>query len=128
MPFDWVLFAIIMAINAVAMGISYLLRPRAETGPAMSREFNAPTVSADRVIPTFWGKCKIDSPNLVWYGNLSHDEDHAGGQVIGLQDVLTLHYVIALGQIDNLHEIKFEDKEAWTGTSAGGTSITIDTD
>jgi len=126
MPIMWATIFIMLAISAAFGGAAYLLRPKAAGGAKPNLgDFRVATTTEDRTIPTFWGKCLLDSPNLIYDGNLSTDEDTIGDQVINYSYVLTFQYGLGLGQIDNVHEIRFENKVAWTGTAAGGGTVTI---
>lgn len=43
-----------------------------------------------------------------------------GKQTVGYKYLLGLHLIYALGQVDKLIRLKFDDRVAWTGAAAGG--------
>jgi hypothetical protein len=58
----------------VTATLSYLLAPKPRPPkPAALEEFDVPTADADRPIPQIFGTVYINSPNVVWYGDLRVD-------------------------------------------------------
>lgn len=56
---------------AVALVVSYALAPKPQSRPpAGLNELKVPTAEEGREIPVLFGCRKIESPNVVWYGDL----------------------------------------------------------
>lgn len=63
----WV--AVILFVASLV--ISYSMQPKPETRPpAGLGDFKAPTAEVGREIPVLFGQRKIESANVVWYGDL----------------------------------------------------------
>lgn len=63
----WV-FLIQLAVTAL---LSIALAPKAEEPkPAALSDINVPTAEEGKAIPVVFGTVWIESPNVVWYGNL----------------------------------------------------------
>lgn len=64
---SWV-YAIVFIASLV---VSYAMMPKPETRPpAGLDEIQAPTAEVGREIPVLFGTRKMESPNVVWYGDL----------------------------------------------------------
>ena len=51
--------------------LSYALRPRPQLQPpATLEEIESPTAEDGRPIPVVFGRRRLTSPNVVWYGDL----------------------------------------------------------
>lgn len=101
-----------------------LLRPRPDfddPDAAGLSDFKMPTIGEGRPIPICWGTCKIAGPMVVWYGDL---EVEARKKWVvtgwwGLEgEHVTTHYryhlgmqlVLCGGEIDEIIEVRFDDK------------------
>ena len=61
----------IVAAIVVAFVASFLLMPKPQSQPpAGLDEIEAPTAEVGREIPVLFGRRRIKSPNVVWYGHL----------------------------------------------------------
>ena len=63
-----------LALFAAAVVLQELLRPKPnieDAKPAGLGDFNFPTATEGRVVPLLFGRCKIQGPNVVWYGDLT---------------------------------------------------------
>lgn len=64
---SWVYAIVFIA----SLAVSYTMRPKPETRPpAGLDEIQAPTAEVGREIPVLFGTRKMESPNVVWYGDL----------------------------------------------------------
>ena len=66
----WVMFFISLAFTVAGE----LLRPKQkfdDAKPSALGDFSFPTADASRVVPVFWGTCKLQGPNCVWFGDYS---------------------------------------------------------
>lgn len=61
-----------MTIIFIACAVlSYLLRPKPESPPIPEAgTVNATTVDANSDVPVLFGTRKMQSPNVVWYGDI----------------------------------------------------------
>jgi hypothetical protein len=67
-------FLLTLALFAAAVVLQELLRPRPDiedAKPAGLGDFNFPTATEGRVVPLLFGRCKIQGPNVIWYGDLT---------------------------------------------------------
>lgn len=72
MPF--IIFLLIVIIVAVA------LQPKPPgVKPATLSEVDAPTAEQGKPVPKVFGTVVIQSPNIVWYGDLSYTEIKSKG-------------------------------------------------
>jgi hypothetical protein len=65
----WLMFFISLAFTVVGE----LLRPKQkfdDAKPSALGDFSFPTADPSRVIPVFWGTCKLQGPNTAWFGDL----------------------------------------------------------
>lgn len=57
---------------AVGLVLNILMAPKpVEPKPATLADFNVPTAEPGREIPVLFGTYLIQSPNVVWYGDLA---------------------------------------------------------
>ena len=106
--------------------LSALLRPKNNVNPG---EITFPTAEENRPIPMVYGTCKIESPNVVWYGDLSQDEIKRGGflvfslggDVIGYFYSLGVQYGLCIGPIDAIVGVEFDDRPAPYSVTDHGT-------
>ncbi|MFA5408258.1 MAG: phage tail protein [Bacilli bacterium] len=131
----WPFFATFFLKLFIAVAISYLLAPRPKTTGVKASgidAFKVTTAQVGREFPVLFGKKKLTSPNVVWYGDLKAvaiREKVSSGLfsskkvTVGYKYHLGMHLVLA-HDIDSITQIESDGKTAWTGTSTGGT-ITI---
>lgn len=118
----------------IGLTLAYeLIRPKPSFDspePAGIGSFKFATIGEGRVIPIVWGTCKIPGPMVTWYGDLevvAMKEWIQTGLFTG--EHVTTHYryylgmqlVLCSGDIDEVLEIRFDDKVP------GGTTITAGT-
>jgi hypothetical protein len=113
-----------------------LLLPKPEiedAKPAELGDFNFPTATEGRVVPQIWGTVKVQSPNVVWYGDFVQDaivEKQKTGMfssqkvVVGYRYYVGLQQALALGEVDELRRIWIGDKLVIDETGGGGSPIT----
>lgn len=64
-------FLSLLLIQLVTMAISYALTPKPETKPpAALEDFKVPSAEEGKELGVVFGTVWIESPNVVWYGNL----------------------------------------------------------
>jgi hypothetical protein len=112
-----------IVIAVVVSIISYVLAPKAGDqgrGPASLSGFDVPTATEDRAIPIIFGRRLMESPNVVWYGNLKSYPIKKKKQTVGHHYFLDMHHILASNTISRFHRILIGDKLAW-GTGSSGT-------
>jgi len=66
-------FLIYIAIAIVMALIAYALAPKPKTPkPDTSQQLEAPTAEAGRPLPVAFGQITVQSPNALWYGDVSN--------------------------------------------------------
>jgi hypothetical protein len=71
-------FVVIMVVAAIAA--AYAVSPKTpEQKPATLSDLNVPTAEQGRPIPVVFGTYLIQSPNVVWYGDLAYKKVKAKG-------------------------------------------------
>jgi hypothetical protein len=68
---SWVYLAVAVAVAVVA--VVMMPKPPGVAPPSLS-EFDIPTAEPGREIPKVWGRRRIKSPNIVWYGDIDYTE------------------------------------------------------
>lgn len=116
----WV--AIVVALVMAVVG--ELLRPKPKFNdpkPSAVGDFSFPTADASRVIPIFFGTCKMEGPNVVWFGDLTivtlKKKVKTGWFsskriVTGYNYFLGVQLVYAYGPADEFIELRIDDKIA----------------
>lgn len=114
--------------------VSELLRPKQRPGvpqPSSLDDFDLPTADASRAVQVVFGRCKVDGPNVTWYGDLAVEpikEKVKTGLfssdriTIGYKYYLGVELFTGHGPVDNLVEIRFGDR-----VPAGTRTETADT-
>jgi hypothetical protein len=114
----WV--AIVVAL--VMMVVGELLRPKPKFNdpkPSAVGDFSFPTADASRVIPIFFGTCKMEGPNVTWFGDLTvitlKKKVKTGWFsskriVTGYNYYLGVQLVFAYGPADEFLELRADDK------------------
>lgn len=104
-----------------------LLRPKArfeKPQPSSLGDFRLPTATEGRAIPAVFGTCKVMGPNVVWYGDLlvaaiktkvKTGLFSSDNITTGYKYSLGQQLVICHGEIDDLNEIRFDDRPVPTG-------------
>lgn len=115
----WVMFFISLAFTVAGE----LLRPKQkfdDAKPSALGDFSFPTADASRVIPWFWGTCKLQGPNTVWFGDYSmvpivktvKTGWFSSDQVTqGFRHHLGVQLIFAWGEIDEFIAWIADDKE-----------------
>ena len=63
-------FWIQIAIAVATLIISYLIRPKPKKEkPPEVQELKLPTAEAGKPIPVLFGRMKVRSPNVLWFGH-----------------------------------------------------------
>jgi hypothetical protein len=129
---------IIAAVIAVAsIVLSEVLRPKPaieDARPAGLGDFSFPTATEGRPQPILWGTCKIEGPNVVWYGDLRQvaiKETVKTGLwskssfIKGYRYYVGVQAALCRGRIDNIRKIWVGDKLVWSGTPVQDGTIDI---
>jgi len=66
-------YALVVAIVIAVVAIVMAPKPPDAAPPSLD-EFDIPTAEPGREIPKIWGRRRIKSPNIVWYGDISYIE------------------------------------------------------
>jgi Putative phage tail protein len=119
-------FALFVLIASIVIG--QIFKPRISginIKPSSLGEFDIPTAEEGRVIPYACGTCHIKGPNVVWYGDFSvfphktkQKQGLFGPRVTVKQANLYrmgIQFVICQGPIDELLEIRFDDRPISAG-------------
>ncbi len=70
----YLIFAVIVVIAAVA------LQPKPpQLAPPELTELNIPTAEQGKPVPKVFGRRIVQSPNIVWYGDLGYNKVKASG-------------------------------------------------
>lgn len=120
--------AIIIAVVAAVYAYSRIPKPQIAPPPSLD-DLEAPTAEEGRSIPVLFGRRRIKSPNVVWYGDLNTTPVRQ--KVKGLlgskyqntgqyKVYLGMHMIIGVGPFDSIDKIEVGDKIAWEGYTTGG--------
>jgi hypothetical protein len=71
-PFSF-LISLIVSLAISAISIIMAPKPKREK-PGPAKELTAPTAEAGKPIPEIYGTLKVESPNVLWYGEKSINE------------------------------------------------------
>lgn len=119
-----------IVIALVMMVVGELLRPKVKPDkaqPSAIGEFNFPTVDATRVVPYFLGTCKLEGPNVPWFGDLAVVEIKKKvktGWFSSAQMHVAWHYylgvqfIFGFGELDEFIELRADDKVLNVSTTA----------
>lgn len=120
--------AILIAAIAAVYAYSRIPKPQLAPPPSLD-DLEAPTAEEGRSIPVLFGRRRIKSPNVVWYGDLNTTPVRQ--KVKGLlgskyqntgqyKVYLGMHMIIGVGPFDSIDKIEVGDKIAWEGFTTGG--------
>ena len=113
----------VTALIYIGLTLVYeLIRPKPKfdsPDPSSIGDFQFPTVGEGRPIPIVWGTCKLAGPMVTWYGDLEVQAMKKTVQTgLFTWEEITTHYrywlgiqlVLSSGEIDEVVEIRFDDK------------------
>jgi len=95
--------------------LAHYFQPRPKTDapqPSSLGDFNLPTAEEGRAIPVAWGTCRIRGPNVTWYGDLVAQAIDRKEKGIVYHYSLGMDYVLCLGPVDALIDVRWDDKPA----------------
>ena len=134
MPFP--LIPIILFVATIILGELLRLQPQDNSKEAASlNDFNFPTAEETRAIPVVFGTVNIDAPNVVWYGGLKSNKItkkvntglfSSDRVTLAYRYSVWMHFALCHGKLDSLNEILADEKSAWTGSTTGTSSFTVD--
>lgn len=121
---------------AVVVVVQMALMPKPRSSkmkPADESEFDIPTAEEGREIPVLFGTRRLDSPNVVWWGDLKSvaiKETVRSGfskkkVTVGYKYYVGMHMILSNGPIDSIFEIWVGDKMAWSTAVAGTAQAVI---
>lgn len=114
--------------------VAELLRPKQKPDvpqPSSLDDFDLPTADESRPVPVIFGRCKVEGPNVTWYGDLSivpikkkvsTGLFSSSNVTIGYKYYLGVETFVGHGPLNNLVEIRFGDQ-----VPAGTRTETADT-
>lgn len=70
----YLIYAVIVVIIAVAL----VPKPPGQTPPSLS-EIDVPTAQQGKPVPKVFGQRIVQSPNIVWYGDLGYNKIESKG-------------------------------------------------
>ena len=73
-------------------------------------DFGFPTNTESRYIPVVWGSTRIDSPNVIWYGDFSTWALTTGGNVVGYRYYIGIDMALCWGELDSITAIQLDDE------------------
>lgn len=127
-------FWLTLFLWAAVTAIGELLRPRPRFGvpqPSGIGDFNLPTAQEGRAVPVAFGTVHVKGPNVVWYGDLVVSPItkrvktglfSSTRVTTGYRYFLGLHLVLCHGPVDDLLEVRFDDR----AIPGGSLSVTAD--
>lgn len=134
-------FIATLIISALLFVAGELLRPKPNVEnakPADLGDFTVPTVTEGRHVPLLWGTCKIEGPNVAWYGDYEQEAitETVGGGIFssgsevttGYKYFLGIQFALCRGPLDALTKIWIGDDLVFDGDKAPNGLITIDED
>lgn len=124
---DDIILYVAIVLTVASMAMSLAMAPGAPKPPKSSSidDFELPTAEAGRPIPLVFGVVTVKSPNIVWYGDLRHEEIKKEGYTVGYRYFMGMHLVICHGPVDALLQITMADREAWHGSVDGNQTISL---
>lgn len=69
---------VVVAIIVVILAIALAPKPPGQKPPSLG-DLDIPTAEQGRAIPKVFGTYVVQSPNIVWYGNLSYNKVTSSG-------------------------------------------------
>lgn len=115
-------------------------KPKVENADAANpNDTNFPTASSTTTIPVVWGRCRLRTPNVVWYGDfgtvpitVTQSSDGFFGigassttQTVGYRYYWGQQLVLCHGVV-KLHRIWAEEREIWSGSLTSGQATISD--
>ena len=115
----WWVTALIYVVGTLLYEV---LRPKPKFDaptPSALGDFQFPTIGEGRPIPIVWGTCKLAGPMVTWYGDLEVQaiKERVKTGLFSSTDVTTgyryslgMQLVLCSGEIDEVLEIRFDDR------------------
>jgi hypothetical protein len=127
----WFLTFLLWTVVYVAADL-LMPKPRLEDArPASLGDFNFPTATEGRTVPIVWGRVRLNSPNVVWYGNIRYEaiEEEVQTGLFSSEDVtvgfryfVTMQMALCRGPVDRLDKIYID--EVLSGSTVSGGTVT----
>ncbi len=118
----------VMALVYIVGTVLYeVLRPKPQFDaptPSSLGDFQFPTIGEGRTIPMVWGTCKLAGPMVTWYGDLRIQAITKKVKTglfskkevtTGYKYYLGLQLVLCSGEIDEVLQIRFDDRRPTAG-------------
>lgn len=87
--------------------------------------FQGITAEAGRAIPILWGTRQIKNSNISWFGDLSQTAIVQGGVTTGYKYYMGGQYLICLGEIDQVIDLRWNEKPVGTGLTDANNKLVI---
>lgn len=101
-----------------------LNRPRAPRPQSVSpEEFTGITAEEGRPVPIVFGTRAINNANVVWFGDLASTAIVQAGVTTGYQYKMGAQYVICVGPIDAVVDLRFNEKIIGASLDSGSNGI-----
>lgn len=129
-------FLTLIAWIGVAV-FSELIRPKPkfeDARPAGEGDFSFPTATEGRSVPLVWGRVRLRSPNLIWYGNIRNqaitEEVRTGWfssdtVTTGYRYFVSMQFGLCLGPVDKLERIWVEETISGGGAVGGSEAVPV---
>jgi len=131
----------IVALIYVALTVGYeLLRPKPqfdEPTPGSLGDFRFPTIGEGRPLPIVWGTCHLKGPMVTWYGdlviqaikkNVKTGLFSSEDVTVGYKYFLGVQLVLCSGEIDEVLQVRFDDRPPAQSSSLSGDKLTLTVD
>lgn len=120
---------LVVALTIIVAALSWRKQQRPDDG---LDEFTLPRAKEGSELPKIFGTVTVKSPQVAWYGDKRASPIvETGGRkyglfgpksktTIGYKYSLGIHFVVALGPVDSLRRISYDERTAWLGSSSSG--------
>ncbi len=123
-------FWVNLLVYAILFVITDLLKPKPDiedAKPAGLGDLRLPTATEGRPIPLIWGTVRIESPNVVWYGDLVEEPIKQKVQysifksttvIQGFRYYVGIQQALCMGPVDELRRVWISDDLVIDATAA----------
>lgn len=110
-------FVVGLVLSVISIGVTFLMRPkpnRERERPPSLGDVRVTTATEGRKVPIIWGTVLLSDPNIVWWGNISHNFvttriDHHT-KIIGFRYFVSFQFALCRGIIDGIRKIRYGKK------------------
>ena len=72
-------------------------------------EFENPKVTEGNAVPVIFGTCRVDSPDVAWFGNVDSQEEKKDGERIAYKYYAGFHLILCQAPVDVFRKIWVDD-------------------